>query len=138
MFNYENTITGKMDLEKIWSLYSNVHRWQEWDTEIQKMELVGSFATGSKGVMYMNNLPPLPFILEKVEEKKCFIDVTTLGPFTITVGHFITQEADNKITLKHTVTVTGASQAELDEVGNNIVADLPESMEKLYKLVKIE
>lgn len=138
MFYYEHTVTGKMDLQKVWALYSDVNRWQEWDTEIQKMELNGDFVTGSSGVMYMNGLPPLPFTLDIVEKNKKFIDSTTLEKFNIQVGHFITDEGNNKLTLKHSVTVTGASQEELETIGQNIVADLPESMEKLYSLVRID
>ncbi len=138
MFNYENTITGKMNIEELWDLYSNVNRWHEWDTEMQKIELEGEFTTGTKGTMFMNGMPPLPFILDEVEKNKKFIDTSTLGNITVQFGHFIINEGNDVYTLKHTVTLTGASDEELEGIGKGIVSDLPESMEKLYQLSRTD
>lgn len=134
MFKYENVVKGKMDIEKLWELYSNVDNWAEWDKSVQKVELKNSFATGTKGTLFMNNVPPLPFVLNEVVKNEKFIDTAVLGDIIVQFGHYIIEEINSEYTLKHTVTITGGNDNQIKGIGQGIVVDIPESMENLYQL----
>ena len=137
MFQYENTIKGKMDIEKVWALYSDVTRWSEWDSDMQSVALEGDFVAGAKGTMFMKEMPPLPFTLDEVEKYKAFVNSSTLGEITVQFGHFISRDENGEYTLKHTVTISGQNEAQLQGLGQGIVANIPLNMEKLFQLTKI-
>lgn len=137
MFKYENIIRGKMKIEKVWDLYSNVNQWPKWDTEMQSVDLEGKFVPGTKGTMFMKGMPPMPFTLDEVEKGKKFVNSSTFGNITVQFGHFITDEGNNEYTLKHTVVITGPNDEQLQGMGQGIVSNIPDSMEKLFQLSKM-
>lgn len=138
MFQYENTVKGKMDIEKVWNLYSDVSRWSEWDSDMQKVVLEGEFVAGTKGTMFMKEMPPLPFALDDVQNGKAFVNTSVLGEITVTFGHFISMTESGEHVLKHTVTITGTNEAQLQGMGQGIVANIPANMTKLYQLARID
>ena len=138
MFQYENAISGKMDIEKVWTLYSDVSRWSEWDSDMQSVTLDGDFVAGAKGTMFMKEMPPLPFTLGEVEKGQTFVSSSRLGEITVQFGHFISRGKNDEYTIKHTVTITGQNDAQLQGIGQGIVAHIPASMEKLFQLVEIK
>ncbi|GLC82512.1 SRPBCC family protein [Lacrimispora brassicae] len=138
MYQYENTSKGKVDVSKVWDLYSNVNRWQEFDLYIEKVELEGAFVIGSKGTIYMTGMPPLPFTLEEIVENKKYMVTSQLGDITVLLGHEILTEKDSDIvTIKHTVTMTGAPDEELKAMSEGIVSPIPEITQRIISLTKI-
>jgi len=138
MFQFENTIRGRMNIEKVWRLYSDVSQWSEWDSDMQKVTLEGEFVTGTSGTMFMKGMPPLPFTLNEVEKNKVFVNSSVLGEITVTFGHYIFEEGDEEYALKHTVTAMGPNEMQLQGIGQGIVANIPFNMERLFHLVRIE
>ncbi|MDR2180407.1 MAG: hypothetical protein LBP21_08870 [Synergistaceae bacterium] len=137
MFQYEYTVKGKMDIGKVWALYSDVSQWPKWQPDMVKVELEGDFAAGTKGTEFMKEMPPMPFTLEEVERNKMFVDSSTFDDVTVKIGHFISDGGNGEHSLRHTVTITGPDEAQVQELGENIVADIPDSMAKLFELAKI-
>ena len=127
-----------MDIEKVWDLYSNVNRWPEWDSDMQNVILEGEFVTGTKGTMFMKEMTPLPFVLDDVQRGKVFTNSSMLGDITVQFGHFISEEGAGEYTLKHTVTITGSNEVQLQGIGQGIVANIPANMTRLSQLAKIE
>jgi hypothetical protein len=138
MFQYESTVKGKMDIGKVWALYSDVSRWSEWDSDMQNVVLDGAFAVGTTGTMFMKEMPPLPFRLDEVEKEKAFVNTSTLGDVAVRFGHFITSTESGEYTITHTVTITGSNEAQLQGIGHGIVAGIPAGMENLYRLSRTE
>lgn len=138
MYQYENIIKEKIDISEVWDLYSNVNRWQEWDTYIEKIELEGAFVNGTKGTIYMEDMPPLPFALDEVVKNKKFMVKSQLGNIMIMLGYeILTEKNSNVVTLKDTVTMTGAPDEELKAIAEGIVCFIPEIMERVVILSKI-
>jgi hypothetical protein len=138
MFQYENIVKGKMDIGKVWDLYSDVSRWSEWDSDMQKVVLEGKFVAGTIGTMFMKEMPPLPFRLDDVQKDKVFVNTSSLGEITVTFGHYISAEESGECALRHTVTITGENEVQLQGMGQGIVANIPASMTRLYQLAMID
>ncbi len=134
MYNFENIIKGKADIKRIWEFYSDVTKWPDWDCQINKVDMKGDFEVGAKGSMFMDNMPPLPFVLDEIEENKKFIDTSVFGDISVTFGHFITEEADGEVSIKHTVSITGPNEGQIQGMGKGITKDIPENMLRLLKL----
>lgn len=138
MFQYENIVKGKINVEKVWELYSNVNRWSEWDSDMQTVELEGEFVVGANGTMFMKGMPPLPFTLSEVQKDKAFVNSSKLGDITVTFGHFISEDKNGEAILKHTVIIDGEDEAKLQGIGQGIVANISDHMGKLLELVRTE
>jgi hypothetical protein len=137
MFCYEHTVSGKMDFGEVWLRYADVSRWPEWDLDMESVTLDGSFASGTPGTMFMKGMPPLPFKLDEVEVGISFVSSTVLGDAVVQFGHFIIDEGNGEYTLKHTVTITGGDEAQVQGMGRGITASIPANMENLYRLAKV-
>jgi len=138
MFYKECSVTGKVNLEKVWNFYENVSKWCEWDKNLDKVELQGDFKNGSTGLMFltMPNTPPVTFTLENVIKNERFLSVSSLGAVTIMVDHLITQNIDKEVTIKHIVTVEGDNENMVQGIGTNLTNNLKECMENILLLSK--
>jgi len=125
-FEYEHSVQTSASAEAVWALWSDVERWVEWDTSVQKVTLEGPFAVGSAGVMYIEGLPPLDFTLTEVEPGVGFTDETVVPGGVVRFGH---RYEAGRVT--HRVEVDGPG-----EMGPAIVEDVPEAMEALVRLAE--
>lgn len=59
MIEFEYEVSGDLDLNKLWSMYSNVENWKLWDEELERVKLDGDFTENTNGMMYFKNMPPV-------------------------------------------------------------------------------
>lgn len=133
MFTYENSVTGKTTVQKLWNLYSDVNKWQMWDKGIASVELFGKFAVSTSGVMNMADGAALPFSIVACEVEKSFTTQSRLGNIIVTFGHEI-KENGELVTVTHTVTIEGGNDMQMEGMGKGIVANIPECMQRLIAL----
>ena len=131
MFHFQKSITGVMDIDKLWTMYSDVCNWCRWDKNVKSVRLFGDFKVGSHGVMQRKEGLELPFRIEECTEKQSFIVSSALGPINVTFGHSL-KRTDKDITITHTITVTGDNEVQTNSIGGNLAAELPDSLESLF------
>ena len=136
MFNFTFSVTGNIQLEKAWQLYSNVSEWSKWDSDIESIILEGDFVTDNAGIIKMKNGQTLPFTLKDVFELQSFTSVSHLEGITIEFGHFIQTDNNNNSTITHTVTISGGDEKQMEGMGKGITANIQKSMEQLLCLSK--
>lgn len=39
MIEFEYEVSGDLDLNKLWSMYSNVENWKLWDEELERVKV---------------------------------------------------------------------------------------------------
>ena len=104
---------------------------------LKDIKLNGEFKTGSKGMMELENMPPLEYILTSVEENKEFWDKTDIPLGSIHFGHEIFEEDRNSVSIKHTVRLESTIISEENiEFLKGIFSDVPHSMMLLKKSVE--
>lgn len=130
MFQYEKTVTGKINTQKLWELYSDVARWKEWDVDVETVRLDGAFAPGGRGVMTMKHGQSLPFAVESASVGEEFTVSAHLGAITVSFIHTVTET-----TITHAVTVAGGEERQMEDIGKGITANLPVSLERLLSMV---
>jgi hypothetical protein len=129
-FEYEHSVETVADAAAVWALWSDVERWTEWDTSVQKVTLEGEFAVGSAGTMYIEGLPPLDFTLTEVEAGVGFTDETTIPGGIVRFAHRV-EDLGGRLRVTHRVEVEGPG-----EMGPGIVEDVPEAMAALVRLAE--
>ena len=130
MFKYEKTVSGNIDNKKLWELYSDVSRWKEWDVDVENVALNGTFSPGNTGIMSMKNGQSLLFTIDNVSAEKEFTISSCLGEITVSFIHVITAT-----TITHTVTIAGGAEAQMEDMGKGIIANLPDTLDKLLSMV---
>ena len=134
-FSFKVKINAKK--EKVWEYYADINKWYIWEEDLKDIKLNGEFKTGSKGIMKLENMPPLEYILTSVEENKEFWDKTDIPLGSIHFGHEIFEEDRNSVSIKHTVRLESSIINEENiEFLKGIFSDVPHSMMLLKKSVE--
>ena len=134
-FSFKIKINAKR--EKVWKYYADINKWYIWEEDLKDIKLNGEFKTGSKGIMELENMPPLEYILTSVEENKEFWDKTDIPLGSIHFGHEIFEEDRNSVSIKHTVRLKSSIINEENiEFLRGIFSDVPHSMMLLKKSVE--
>ena len=123
--------------EKVWEYYADINKWYIWEEDLKDIKLNGEFKTGSKGIMELENMPPLEYVLTSVKENKEFWDKTDIPLGSIHFGHEIFEEDKNSVSIKHTVRLESTIISEENiEFLKGIFSDVPHSMMLLKKSVE--
>ena len=134
-FSFKIKINAKK--EKVWEYYADINKWYIWEEDLKDIKLNGEFKIGSKGIMELENMPPLEYILTSVEENKEFWDKTDIPLGSIHFGHEIFEEDRNSVSIKHTVRLESSIINEENiEFLRGIFSDVPHSMMLLKKSVE--
>ena len=134
-FSFKIKINAKK--EKVWEYYANINKWYIWEEDLKDIKLNGEFKTGSKGIMKLENMPPLEYILTSVKENKEFWDRTDIPLGSIHFGHEIFEEDRNSVSIKHTVRLESSIINEENiEFLKGIFSDVPHSMMLLKKSIE--
>ena len=134
-FSFKIKINAKK--EKVWEYYADINKWYIWEEDLKDIKLNGEFKTGSKGIMKLENMPPLEYILTSVKENKEFWDRTDIPLGSIHFGHEIFEEDKNSVSIKHTVRLESSIINEENiEFLKGIFSDVPHSMMLLKKSVE--
>ena len=134
-FSFKIKINAKK--EKVWEYYANINKWYIWEEDLKDIKLNGEFKTGSKGIMKLENIPPLEYVLTSVKENKEFWDRTDIPLGSIHFGHEIFEEDKNSVSIKHTVRLESSIINEENiEFLRGIFSDVPHSMMLLKKSVE--
>ena len=134
-FSFKIKINAKK--EKVWKYYADINKWHIWEEDLKDIKLNGEFKTGSKGIMKLENIPPLEYILTSVKENKEFWDRTDIPLGSIHFGHEIFEEDRNSVSIKHTVRLESLIINEENiEFLKGIFSDVPHSMMLLKKSVE--
>ena len=134
-FSFKIKINAKK--EKVWKYYADINKWYIWEEDLKDIKLNEEFKTGSKGIMELENMPPLEYILTSVKENKEFWDKTDIPLGSIHFGHEIFEEDKNSVSIKHTVRLESSIINEENiEFLRGIFSDVPHSMMLLKKSVE--
>ena len=134
-FSFKIKINAKK--EKVWKYYADINKWYIWEEDLKDIKLNEEFKTGSKGIMKLENIPPLEYVLTSVKENKEFWDRTDIPLGSIHFGHEIFEEDKNSVSIKHTVRLESSIINEENiEFLRGIFSDVPHSMMLLKKSVE--
>ena len=133
MFFYEHEVKGNATIDKVWGQYADVSKWPNWDVSMNNVELNGTFESGTLGTMHMANMPPLPFVLADVEVGKQFTVVCKMGDIRVSMGHFLSADAGEQISIRHTIQIEGGHDEQIKGMGAGMSSQVPSAMNKLME-----
>jgi hypothetical protein len=134
MWQYEHSIETDAAAEALWARWADVATWAEWNADIEKVELEGPFAAGSRITMTPHLDEPVLLRLVEVREHETFVDVAEFGGVVIRTMHRLERLSADCTRITYRTEITGPAAGELGpQVGPAITADFPETMAALAR-----
>lgn len=123
--------------EAVWSLWTDVARWPDWDTELEHASLDGPFVRGAEGRLKSRGSPATTFVVSEFGRGTGYTFVTELPlGSSLNVKRYLAREGE--ITrFTHEVWFAGPLALPLGAtLGRRFEAALPGVMERLQGLAE--
>lgn len=135
MWEYEHSIETNATPEAIWRLWSDVENWGAWNGEIEKIEINGPFAEGTRILMTPPGDEPIPLVIAEAVENERFVDEAGFGGLLLRTTHRIDPAGEGRIRVVYRMEIIGDAADEAGpQIGPGITADWPETMAALVKM----
>ncbi len=112
----------------IWRAWAEVEHWPEWNADIEEIELIGPFATGSTIAMRPRGQAMVELRLAEVVEGQRFIDEADIGGTTIRTEHRIERLDERRARIVYRLVATGPAAGAM---GPAISADFEDTLAAL-------
>ena len=114
--------------ERIWALWADVDGWPAWNGDIERIEIDGPFAAGSRIVMTPVGDDPVELLIAEACEPELFVDEAELGETVVRTLHRVEQLDDGLARVTYRMEITGPLG---ETIGPEISADFPETVAAL-------
>ncbi len=134
MWATEHSIETSAAPEGIWRLWADVSGWPEWNGDIERIELHGPFATGSRIVMTPVGEEPIELRISEAVEPELFVDEADMGEIVVRTTHRVEPLNGERGRITYRMEITGPAADTLGpQIGPEISADFPQTLAALVE-----
>lgn len=134
MWATEHSIETTAAPEEIWRLWADVSGWPEWNGDIERIELHGPFATGSRIVMTPVGQEAVELRIAEAVEPELFVDEADMGEIVVRTTHRVEALDAARARVTYRMEITGAAADTLGpQIGPEISADFPQTLAALVE-----
>jgi uncharacterized protein YndB with AHSA1/START domain len=132
MWATEHSVETSAAPEEIWRLWADVAYWPDWNGDIERIELIGPFAAGSRIVMTPIGEEPIELRIAEAVEPERFVDEAELGEIVVRTLHRVERLERGGGRVTYRMEITGPAADTLGpEVGPEISGDFPQTLAAL-------
>ena len=118
----------------IWRLWANVPGWPDWNGDIERIELDGPFAAGSRIVMTPIGQEPVELRIAEAVEPELFVDEADLGEIVVRTMHRVERLDGERTRVIYRMEITGSAADTLGpQIGPEISGDFPQTLAALVE-----
>jgi Polyketide cyclase / dehydrase and lipid transport len=110
MWVTEHSIETTAGPEAIWRHWSDVDRWPEWNGDIERIDLDGPFAVGSRITMTPIGAEPVELRIAEAVEPEVFVDEADLGEIVVRTIHRVQRLDEGRARVTYRMEITGQPQ----------------------------
>jgi hypothetical protein len=137
MWTTERSIETRAAPEAIWRLWADVPGWPAWNGDIERIELHGPFAVGSRIMMTPVGDEPIELRIAEAVEPQWFVDEADLGDIIVRTIHRVEPLNGERARVIYRMEITGpAADALGPKIGPQISADFPQTLAALAALAE--
>jgi len=130
MWTTEHSIETNVGADAIWRAWADVPRWAEWNGDIDRVELSGPFASGSRIVMVPHGQDPVDLRVADVIEGEQFIDEADVAGTVVRTTHRIEALDERRVRVVYHLEASGPAA---EELGPAISADFDDTLRALVE-----
>jgi uncharacterized protein YndB with AHSA1/START domain len=128
-FEYRHPTTAAPQV--VWSLWTDVALWPEWDVDLDVVTLDGDFGVGTTGTLKPKGMDGFPFTITRAEPDRGYTDETPLPGAVLRFDHDLLP-AEDGIVIRQRVTMDGPAANEyFEQLGGKIILDVPAALARL-------
>jgi uncharacterized protein YndB with AHSA1/START domain len=128
----EHSIETNAAPEAIWRLWADVAGWPAWNSDIERIELDGPFAAGSRIVMTQIGEEPVELRIAEAVEPEFFVDEAELGEIVVRTMHRVERLDGERTWVTYRMEITGPDADTLGpQIGPEISGDFPQTLAAL-------
>jgi hypothetical protein len=132
MWKTEHSIETTAQPEDVWRLWEDVPGWPRWNSDIERIELVGPFAAGGRIVMTPFDAEPIDLRIADAVENEHFVDEADLGDVLVRTDHRVERLDSERARVTYRMEITGPAADSLGpQIGPEISADFPQALSAL-------
>jgi Polyketide cyclase / dehydrase and lipid transport len=132
MWVVEHSIDTSAAPEQVWRLWADVEGWPEWNRDIERIELHGSFATGGRIVMTPIGQEAIELRIADADEPVLFVDEANLDDVVVRTTHHVERVGKERSRVTYRMEIDGPAADTLGpQLGPAISADFPETLAAL-------
>ena len=137
MWATEHSLETTAAPEAIWRQWSDVDHWPEWNGDIERIEIDGPFAVGSRITMVPIGEEPIDLRLAEVVEPDLFVDEADLGEIVVRTIHRVEQLDQGRARVTYRMEISGpAADTVGPQLGPEISGDFPQVLAALVELAE--
>jgi uncharacterized protein YndB with AHSA1/START domain len=138
MWVAEHSIETTAAPEAIWRQWADVEHWPEWNGDIERIELDGPFAAGSRITMTPIGDEPVELRIAETVEPELFIDEADLGEIVVRTIHRVEPLDEKRARVTYRMEITGpAADSVGPQIGPEISADFPQVLAALVERAEL-
>jgi uncharacterized protein YndB with AHSA1/START domain len=131
MWATEHSVEATAPPEQIWRLWADVAGWPEWNGDIERIELIGPFAAGSRIVMTPVGDEAIELRIAEAVEPELFVDEADMGEIVVRTIHRVGHRLGPS-TVTYRMEITGPAADTLGpQIGPEISGDFPQILAAL-------
>jgi hypothetical protein len=129
MWTSEHSVETSAAREDIWRLWADVAGWPEWNGDIERIELRGTFAAGSTILMTQARAETIELLIADAVEPWFFVDEAVMGDIVVRTIHRVERIAGERSRVTYRMEISaGAAGTPAPEIGPEISVDLPQTL----------
>lgn len=139
--SFSHTVETSATPEAVWSMWTAVGSWPEWDIELKSAQLEGSFQLGATGQLTPKVGPPSSFVISQLDPKKSYTFTTQLPLCKLKVHRFFqsNRDADEALRFTHEVSFSGPLAFLFSAfLGTRFRRALPIAMQEIKRLAELQ
>jgi uncharacterized protein YndB with AHSA1/START domain len=132
MWSNEASVQTSASPEQIWRLWADVESWPDWNDEIERIELIGDFESGSRILMTPFGEEQVELVIAELDEPEMFVDEVDLGDVVVRTTHSARRLGPGRTRVTYRMEITGAAADVVGpEIGPQISGDFPQVLAAL-------
>lgn len=137
MWAYEHSTETTASPETIWSLFSDVANWPQWNAGTEWAKIDGPFTLGAEITMKPPQQDAVNLRIVELQKNKLFIDEARFDDIVIRTKHQVEQTDTGHTRIIYRTEISGPGSEKVGpELGPEITADFPDVLASLVKLAE--
>ena len=129
MWANEHSVETSAPPAQIWRLWADVAGWPEWTGDIERIELIGPFAAGSRILMTPIGDEPVELRITEAVEPDRFVDEADMGEIVMRTFHEVQRIDPGRVRVTYRMEITGPAADTLGpQIGPEISGDFPQTL----------
>jgi hypothetical protein len=133
MWSTEHGVETTASREDVWRAWADVPRWPDWNADLERAELAGPFAVGSRITMTSQDGEPIELTLADALEPALFVDEARLGETVVRTIHRVEPAAGDRRRITYRMEISGSDG---ETLGPMISGDFPDVLAALVRYLE--